>query len=115
MDKEEVLKKKNITPKSRYHSYEYLYQAIQDAMEEYSEQQGKKSWEMGYGMAVSNEVILEAENEKISKDYSIKIKSVPDFRKELVKLIECVRYDIGEYKTLTSSQIAEKFENIIRD
>jgi hypothetical protein len=45
--------------------------------------------------------------------YSIKIDSVSEFRKELMKMIEQVRYNIGEYKDISSSQVAEKFEQRI--
>lgn len=45
--------------------------------------------------------------------YSIKIDSVSQFRYELMKMIEKVRYDLDGYDKLTSSEIAEKFERKI--
>lgn len=48
-----------------------------------------------------------------SEIYSIKIDSVSNFRFELIKMIEQVRYNIGEYKDISSSQVAEKFEHKI--
>lgn len=42
--------------------------------------------------------------------YSIKIDSVSQFRYELMKMIEKVRYDLDGYDKLTSSEIAYKFE-----
>ena len=41
------------------------------------------------------------------------IDDVSKFRYELVKMIENVKYDSIEYRELSSSQIAEKFENKI--
>ena len=48
-----------------------------------------------------------------SESDSIKIDSVSNFRYELMKMIEQVRYNIGEYKDISSSQVAEKFERKI--
>lgn len=42
--------------------------------------------------------------------YSIKIDSVSQFRYELMKMIEKVRYDLDGYDKLTSSEIAYDFE-----
>jgi hypothetical protein len=49
----------------------------------------------------------------VSESYSIKIDSVSNFRFELIKMIEQVRYNIGEYKDISSSQVAERFERKI--
>jgi hypothetical protein len=49
----------------------------------------------------------------VSESYSIKIDSVSNFRYELIKMIEQVRYNIGEYKDISSSQVAENFERKI--
>jgi len=46
-----------------------------------------------------------------AEEYSIVIDNVPSFRKELVKMIEQVKYQIGEYSVGSSSQIAERFEH----
>ncbi len=48
-----------------------------------------------------------------SGSYSISINCISDFRKELIKMIEQVKFNIGEYKDLSSSQIAEIFERKI--
>lgn len=45
--------------------------------------------------------------------YSIQIEDVAKFRAELITMIEKVRYSIDEYGSLSSSQIAEKFEHKI--
>lgn len=45
--------------------------------------------------------------------YKILITNIPDFRSELMKMIEQVKYQIGEYHEGSSSQIAEKFEHKI--
>ena len=45
--------------------------------------------------------------------YSIIIDNVPNFRKELIKMIEQVKYNIGEYSIGSSTQVAEKFEHKI--
>ena len=45
--------------------------------------------------------------------YKIIIDSVSNFRKELIAMIEKVRYNLDEYDKLSSSQIAEKFEQKI--
>ncbi len=60
---------------------------------------------------------LKSEIEKLQSDecenYSIEISSVSKFRKELMKMIEQVKYNTGEYKDISSSQVAEKFERKI--
>lgn len=48
-----------------------------------------------------------------NEKYSIVIDDVANFRKELIAMIEMVRYNIGEYSELSSSQVAEKFEKKI--
>jgi hypothetical protein len=55
-----------------------------------------------------NQVIISSDEE-----YKIVINSVSDFRYELIKMIEKVRYNIDGYNKLTSSQIAEIFEKKI--
>jgi hypothetical protein len=49
----------------------------------------------------------------VEEDYHIVINDVAKFRFELVTMIENVRYNINEYKDLSSSQVAEKFEHTI--
>ena len=53
------------------------------------------------------------EGETINDNYTIIIDSVSDFRKELVKMIEQVKYNLGEYSEGTSSEVAKKFEDKI--
>jgi hypothetical protein len=48
-------------------------------------------------------------------EYKIVIDSVSDFRYELVKMIEKIRYNLDDYDKLTSSQIAEIFEKKINN
>jgi hypothetical protein len=64
-----------------------------------------------------NEIIHEAQTfvkkfdtGNISESYSIKIDDVAKFRYELVKMIEKVMVDHEDYKNISSSQIAERFE-----
>lgn len=49
------------------------------------------------------------------EEYKIIINSVSDFRYELIKMIEKVRYNIDGYDNLTSSQVAELFEKKINN
>lgn len=49
-----------------------------------------------------------------NKEQSIVIDNIPFFRLELIKMIEKVKYNIDDYDKLTSTQIAEKFENKIK-
>ncbi len=53
------------------------------------------------------------DNKDKYEGYSIQIDDVAKFRFELISMIEKVRYSIGEYGNLSSSQIAEKFEHNI--
>lgn len=46
----------------------------------------------------------------VSESYSIVIDNVSNFRYELIKMIEKVRYNVDGYDNLSSSQIAEIFE-----
>lgn len=45
--------------------------------------------------------------------YNISVGSVSDFRKELVKMIEKVRYGLDGYGAMTSTEIAAEFEKKI--
>lgn len=47
--------------------------------------------------------------------YKIIIEQLSDFRLELIKMIENVKYNTGEYEDLSSSKIAEMFEIKIND
>lgn len=49
----------------------------------------------------------------VSESYSILITDIPKFRKELVALIEQVRYQIGRYNEGSSTEIAERFEHTV--
>ena len=49
------------------------------------------------------------------EEYKIVINNVSDFRYELIKMIEKVRYNIDGYNNLTSSQVAEMFEKKINN
>ena len=49
------------------------------------------------------------------EEYKIVINNVSDFRYELIKMIEKVRYNIDGYDNLTSSQVAEMFEKKINN
>ena len=56
---------------------------------------------------------LEGNENKTDETYQIRVDSVSKFRYELIKMIEGVRYNVGDYVGLTSSQIAEEFEGRI--
>jgi len=45
--------------------------------------------------------------------YSIVIDNVSEFRVELMKMIEQVKYQMGEYSKGSSSEISERFEHKI--
>lgn len=47
--------------------------------------------------------------------YTISVTDVTKFRRELVKMIEQIKYNIGEYSEGSSSELALRFENIIND
>jgi len=45
MNPEEILKKKGITPKTKFHNYDYLYKSVLEAMEEYKGEKDKTKLE----------------------------------------------------------------------
>lgn len=49
----------------------------------------------------------------ISESYSILITDIPNFRKELITMIEQLRYQTGGYNQGSSTEIAERFEYAI--
>lgn len=49
----------------------------------------------------------------VSESYSILITDIPNFRKELITMIEQVRYQTGRYNVGSSTEIAERFERTI--
>ncbi len=46
-------------------------------------------------------------------DYEICIEDIPSFRKELILMIEQVKYQTGKYNKGTSTDIAKRFEDTI--
>jgi len=49
----------------------------------------------------------------VSESYSILITDIPNFRKELITMIEQVRYQTGRYSEGSSTEIAERFERTV--
>jgi len=49
----------------------------------------------------------------VSESYSILITDIPNFRKELITMIEQVRYQTGRYNEGSSTEIAERFEHTV--
>ena len=49
------------------------------------------------------------------ESYSILITDVAKFRRELIKMVEQVRYETGEYSVGSSTQVAERFEHFVND
>ncbi len=53
-------------------------------------------------------------NENFDLSPPIHVKDIASFRFELIKMIEQVKYQTGDYSLGSSSEVAEKFENKIR-